>query len=302
MIEMIDDIVVKVPATSANMGPGFDSLGIALDVWNEVRISKGPFSIKIDGTGEEELPKDTSNLVYKSFCKVFEEIDEIVPEVKLSCTNRIPLTRGMGSSSAALIGGLMTGNAMAGSPLSTSEILNIGAKIEKHPDNVAPALLGGVQIGIYDQEKLITANVPFPEDLKVVLYVPNQVMPTDQARNILAPKVAREDAVYNIGRSALLVQSLVTGDLHNLKYATQDMLHQPQRQKQFFPMKNIIKAAMEAGAFGAFLSGAGSSILAFTKGREYTIGYEMADAAMKSGLDGDIIFTSPTSKGAYLEK
>jgi len=299
---MIDDIVVKVPATSANMGPGFDSLGIALDVWNEVRISKGPFSIKIDGTGEEELPKDTSNLVYKSFCKVFEEIDEIVPEVKLSCTNRIPLTRGMGSSSAALIGGLMSGNAMAGSPLSTSEILNIGAKIEKHPDNVAPALLGGVQIGIYDQEKLITANVPFPEDLKVVLYVPNQVMPTDQARNILAPKVAREDAVYNIGRSALLVQSLVTGDLQNLKYATQDMLHQPQRQKQFFPMKNIIKAAMEAGAFGAFLSGAGSSILAFTKGREYTIGYEMADAAMKSGLDGDIIFTSPTSKGAYLEK
>ena len=299
---MIDDIVVKVPATSANMGSGFDSLGIALDVWNEVRISKGPFSIKIDGTGEEELPKDTSNLVYKSFCKVFEEIDEIVPEVKLSCTNRIPLTRGMGSSSAALIGGLMSGNAMAGSPLSTSEILNIGAKIEKHPDNVAPALLGGVQIGIYDQEKLITANVPFPEDLKVVLYVPNQVMPTDQARNILAPKVAREDAVYNIGRSALLVQSLVTGDLQNLKYATQDMLHQPQRQKQFFPMKNIIKAAMEAGAFGAFLSGAGSSILAFTKGREYTIGYEMADAAMKSGLDGDIIFTSPTSKGAYLEK
>ena len=299
---MIDNIVVKVPATSANMGPGFDSLGIALDVWNEVRISKGPFSIKIDGIGEEELPKDSSNLVYKSFCKVFEEIDEIVPEVKLSCTNRIPLTRGMGSSSAALIGGLMSGNAMAGLPLSTSEILNIGAKIEKHPDNVAPALLGGVQIGIYDQEELITASVTFPEDLKVVLYVPNQIMPTDQARNILASEVAREDAVYNIGRSALLVQSLVTGDLHNLKYATQDMLHQPQRQKQFFPMKNIIKAAMEAGAFGAFLSGAGSSILAFTKGREYTIGYEMADAAMKSGLDGDIIFTSPTSKGAYLEK
>ena len=106
---MIDNIVVKVPATSANMGPGFDSLGIALDVWNEVRISKGPFSIKIDGIGEEELPKDSSNLVYKSFCKVFEEIDEIVPEVNLSCTNRIPLTRGMGSSSAALIGGLMSG-------------------------------------------------------------------------------------------------------------------------------------------------------------------------------------------------
>ena len=299
---MIDDIVVKVPATSANMGPGFDSLGIALDVWNEVRISKGPFSIKIDGTGEEELPTDPSNLVYKSFCKVFEEIGEIVPEVTLACTNRIPLTRGMGSSSAALIGGLISGNAMAGFPLSIAEILNIGAKIENHPDNVAPALLGGVQIGIYDQEELITARVTFPEDLKVVLYVPDQIMPTDQARNILAPEVARKDAVYNIGRSALLVQSLVTGELDNLKYATQDMLHQPQRQKQFFPMKNIIKAAMEAGALGAFLSGAGSSILAFTKGREYTIGYEMADAAMKSGLDGDIIFTSPTSKGAYVEK
>ncbi|MDC0035105.1 homoserine kinase [Chloroflexi bacterium] len=298
---MIDDIVVKVPATSANMGPGFDSLGIALDVWNEVRISKGPFSIKITGKGENELPTDAGNFVYKSFCKVFEEIGQSVPEVALECTNQIPLTRGMGSSSAALIGGLMSGNALAGFPLSTSQILNIGAKIENHPDNVAPALLGGVQIGIYDREELITASVTFPEDLKVVLYVPNQIMPTKQARNILASEVARKDAVYNIGRSALLVQSLITGDLYNLKYATQDMLHQPQRQKQFFPMKNIIKAAMEAGALGAFLSGAGSSILAFTRGREYTIGYEMADAAMKSGLDGDIIFTSPTLKGAYVE-
>ena len=100
----------------------------------------------------------------------------------------------------------------------------------------------------------------------------------------------------------MLVQSLITGDLDNLKYATQDMLHQPARQKQFFPMKNIIRAAMASGALGAFLSGAGSSIMAFTRGREYTIGYEMADAAMKSGLDGEIVFTSPTSKGAYIEK
>ena len=298
---MIDDIVVKIPATSANLGPGFDSLGIALDIWNEVRISKGTFSIKVSGKGENELPTDADNLVYKSFCQVFEKIGEPIPEVAFECVNQIPLTRGMGSSSAALLGGLMSGNALAGFPLSIPEILNIGAKIENHPDNVAPALLGGVQIGIYDQDELITASVTFPEDLKVVLYVPNQIMPTDQARNILGPKVARKEAVYNIGRAALLVQSLISGDLHNLKYATQDMLHQPQRQRQFFPMKNIIRAAMEAGALGAFLSGAGSSILAFTKDREYTIGYEMADAAMKSGLDGDIIFTCPTSKGAYVE-
>ena len=299
---MIENIVVKVPATSANMGPGFDCLGIALNVWNEVKVSKGPFSIKVIGKGQDELPIDDNNLVYKSFRKVFEKIGETVPEVRLECTNGIPLTRGMGSSSAALIGGLMSGNAIAGFPLSTPEILRMGAEIEKHPDNVAPALLGGVQIGIYDQGELVTARVPFPEDINVVLYVPCQTMPTDQARNILSPEIQRKDAIYNIGRAALLVQCLMTGDLGNLKYATQDMLHQPDRQKQFFPMKNIISAAMASGALGAFLSGAGSSIMALTKGREYTIGYEMADAATKSGLNGEIVFTSPTARGAYIEK
>ena len=172
--------------------------------------------------------------------------------------------------------------------------------MEGHPDNVAPALLGGMQIGIYEEGQLITASVPIPDNLSAVLYVPNVPMPTDEARTLLKPLVARADAVYNIGRVALMVQAMATGELDNLRYATQDMLHQPDRQGIFFPMKNIIKAAMDAGARGAFLSGSGSSVLAFCVDREYTVGYEMADAGMKSGLDGEIVVTQPTDKGTYV--
>ena len=299
------EITVRSPATSANMGPGFDSLGIALDVWNSVTVhqeNKLGNSVLVRGKGEESLSSGKDNLVFQSFSRLFEEIGDVVPNVLLECDNQIELSRGMGSSSASLASGLFAANEYAGSPLNINELVQIAAKMEGHPDNVAPALLGGMQIGIYEESEVITASVPIPEKLSAVLYVPNVPMPTEEARNLLKPLVSRTDAVYNIGRVALMVQSMVTGELDNLRYATQDMLHQPERQGIFFPLKNIIRAAMNSGALGAFLSGSGSSVLAFCLNREYTIGYEIADAAMKSGLDGDIIFTSPTSKGAYLEK
>ena len=240
------------------------------------------------------------NLVFQSFSRLFEEIGEVVPDVLLECDNQIELARGMGSSSASLAAGLFAANEYIGAPLTIIELVQIAAEMEGHPDNVAPALLGGMQIGIYEEGQLITASVPIPDNLSAVLYVPNVPMPTDEARTLLKPLVARADAVYNIGRVALMVQAMATGELDNLRYATQDMLHQPDRQGIFFPMKNIIKAAMDAGALGAFLSGSGSSVLAFCVDREYTVGYEMADAGMKSGLDGEIVVTQPTDKGTYV--
>ena len=292
-------VIVNIPATSANMGPGLDCLGIALDVWNTVQVFDGNASVDVNGYGEGVLPRDETNLVYKGFAEFFRVINKPAPAVKIVCDNNIKLARGMGSSSAALVGGLYAANSYAGNLKSDNEILNIAAAWEGHPDNVAPAIFGGMQICLYDDQELIVSQVKVPDDLTAVLFIPEQPMPTVEARKLLSSEISRADAIYNISRSALLVQAFTTGDMSKLRYATQDKLHQPARQKLFFPLNNIIRAAMDAGAFGAFLSGAGSAILAFCKGREYTVGYEMADAAMKSGISGDILVTTPSIKGVY---
>lgn len=294
------EFTVKVPATSANMGPGFDCLGIALDIWNIVSVEIGGHGFEISGHGENELPRDESNLVWSSIARVCHEAGREMPAISLNCHNDIPTTRGLGSSSAALVAGLVAGNRLCDNPFDESDLLQIAADVEGHPDNVAPALFGGMQIAVAHESRVVSAPVPVPENLSAVLYVPDSLMPTEEARGLLGSKVPRTDAVFNIGRAALLVRAMASGDLRYLDIATEDRLHQPARQTIFFPMNNIIRAAMGAGALGAFLSGAGSTILALATEKEFTIGYEMADAAVKSGLSGDVVITRPTTLGAHI--
>lgn len=294
-------VTVKVPATTANMGPGFDCLGMALDIWNTVSVEPGATGIRITGEGADVLPKGSSNLILKCFRIVFERLGRPVPQAKITCRNGIPVSRGLGSSSAGIIGGLMAANEICDRQLSQFQLLELAVEIEGHPDNVAPALLGGCQIGVQDDGQLITSQIPLPEELRAVLFVPDVPMSTAQARGVLSPTVDRADAVYNIGRVAMLVRALATGDLKHLNIATQDRLHQPARQELFFPMKNIFRGAMDGGALGVFLSGAGSSVLALTTDKEFTIGYEMADAASKSGISGEIKITKPSVIGAHVE-
>ena len=293
-------VTVRAPATSANMGPGFDCLGIALDIWNTVTVEVGESGFEISGQGEDELPRDESNLVYSSIARVFEECGQSVPPFSVQCHNDIPTTRGLGSSSAALVSGLTIGNELCGGQFDRGDLLQIAASIEGHPDNVAPAIYGGMQVAVSHNDRVVAAPVPVPETLSAVLYVPNVPMPTEEARGLLGSDVPRSDAVFNIGRAALLVRAMVTGDLEGLDIATEDRLHQPARQTIFFPMNNIIRAALGAGALGAFLSGAGSTVLALATEKEFTIGYEMADAAVKSGLDGEVRVTQPTSQGVHV--
>lgn len=300
---MRDHLTVKVPATTANMGPGFDCLGMALDIWNSVRVEVGRSGLHISGEGAETLPWGETNLVYRSFCVPFAEAGQPVPQVSIACQNEIPLARGLGSSSAALVGGLVAGNEICGGRLPRQRLLELAALTEGHPDNVTPALLGGCQIAVWEDGRLVTCPVPVPEELRAVVFVPNFTMATRQARKLLPGRVTREDAVYNIGRVALLVRALSTGDLTHMAIATEDRLHQPARQEALFPaMGNIMRAALAAGALGVFLSGAGSSVLALARGREMTIGYEMADAASKSGVEGTLKITKPTNRGAYIEE
>ena len=297
---MAERVIVRAPATSANMGPGFDCLGIALDIWNSVVVEVGLDGFEVDGEGRDTLRRDRSNLVYKSFCIPFQRAGRQVPKVHITCENEIPLGRGLGSSSAAAVAGLMAGNEVCGGPLSQGELLGLAAGMEGHPDNVSAALLGGCQIVVENDGCLVTSHVPVPPELKAVLFVPDVPMPTDRARKLLPRRIDRSDAVYNIGRVGLLVRALATGDLSHLAIATEDRLHQPARQTLFPSMKSILDAAFGAGALGAFLSGAGSSILALTMGKEVTIGYEMADAAAKSGVQGTIKITRPTEQGTHV--
>jgi homoserine kinase len=293
-------VSVKVPATTANMGPGFDCLGMALDIWNTVHVAEGPSGFVIRGEGEDELPRGRSNLVYRCFRLPFRESGRRAPGVTITCENDIPLERGLGSSSAAAVAGLVAGNELCGRPLGLTDLLELATGAEGHPDNVAAALLGGCQIVVRDGSRLVTSAVPLPAELRVVVFVPDAPMPTRQARSLLPAEVTRQDAVYNIGRVALLVRALATGDLDYLSVATEDRLHQPARQAIFPAMNIIFNAARGAGALGVFLSGAGSSVLALTRGREMTIGYEMADAAAKSGVGGAVRITEPTREGAHV--
>lgn len=297
---MKHSVVVKAPATTANMGPGFDCLGMALDIWNTVSIETGASGFEISGEGRDSLPKDATNLLYRSFARVYEDIGKPVPSVRIRCRNEIPLGRGLGSSAAAVASGLLAASELSGANIPANRLLALAADIEGHPDNAAAAIMGGCRIVVSDGDALITAAVCIPADLKTVLFVPEVPMPTEQARGILPQMVDRRDAVFNIGRAALLVNAFASGDLTHLATATQDRLHQPAREAIFYPMKNIFRAAMAAGALGVFLSGAGSAVLALARDREYTIGYEIADAAMKSGVDGAIKVTQPTPLGAHV--
>ena len=293
-------ITVSVPATTANLGPGFDCLGMALDVWNTVTFTMGGSGFSIAGQGSDDLPVGQGNYISSAFSVPFAMTGEPVAEVGIVCQNRIPVGRGLGSSSAAVVAGVLAGNELCGSPFSKEELLAMAADVEGHPDNVASAVLGGLQIVVNGSDGIIASSVPLPRGLDAVLFVPDQPVVTVEARSLLPREIDRDDAVFNIGRVGLLVNALATGDLSLLRTATEDRLHQQEREKIFPAMKNILRAALDAGALGAFLSGSGSSVLAFADSRRMTIGYEMAEAASKSGVSGEFRVTRPSTEGARL--
>ena len=294
---MARSVTVRAPATSANMGPGFDCLGIALDIWNTVRVDLGEVGFEIRGLGRGELPSGPDNLVAQAFRMACEEAGARAPDARFTCTNAIPLGRGLGSSSAAAVAGIAAANELLGLGMDKEAMLALAAQVEGHPDNSAAALYGGCQIVVREDGRFVTSSVRVPERVRAVLFVPDSPMPTSESRSLLPTYAPMDDVVFNLGRVGLLVNALATDDLDLLRVATQDRLHQPHRQSIFHPMRVILRAATDAGAFGAFLSGAGSSVLALTSGREMTIGYEMAEAASKAGVEGEVVVTGVGGRG-----
>ena len=299
-------IRVMAPATTANMGPGFDCLGMALDLWNTLEVhpvNSGNDSdplVHVIGEGVDEAPDDATNLVYRSMTFLFHEADRDMPPVRLVCRNEIPFARGLGSSAAAIAGGLAAANAMCSRMFTPNELLEMAATIEGHPDNVAAAVLGGLQLVVTDQQQLYAAPIALPPELHAVLFIPDRRIATADARAALPATVPLGDAVSNVGRTALLVAGMATNHPEYLSVATEDRLHQPYRQKLFPAMKILFQAARDAGALGVFLSGSGSTVLALTKGREMTVAYEMAEAARQANVEGTLKVVQPAVMGAHV--
>ncbi len=298
---------VKAPATTANMGPGFDCLGLALDVWNTLEVETlngGESVVEVFGEGAGELGTGRDTLICRSMEFLFHEAGQDMPVVRIRCENDIPLARGMGSSAAAIAGGLVAANAICSQDFTANDLLEMAATIEGHPDNVAAAIMGGMQLVIMDQtedgRRLFTVPVNVPPELHAVVFVPEVRISTEDARAVLPEMVSVADAVHNMGRVGLLVAGMATNHPEYLAIATQDRLHQPYRQPLFPAMKVIFKAALDAGALGVFLSGSGSTVLALTQGRELTVAYEMAEAARQASVEGNVSVTQPTARGAHL--
>ncbi len=305
---------VAAPATTANLGPGYDCLGMALDIWNTIEVGLLPEgvspSVTVCGEGEGELEGGPDNLVYRSMEFLYRELGRIMPPLQVRCDNEIPLARGLGSSAAAIAGGLAAANALAnatgdGGGFTSRDLLEMAATIEGHPDNVAASVMGGLQLVVTSAKEsgestLYAVPVSVPAGIHAVVFIPNARIATADARAVLPQRLPIADAVHNMARVALLVAGMATNHPEYLAVATEDRLHQPYRQPLFPAMKLLMKAAMDAGALGAFLSGSGSTVLALTQGREMTVAYEMAEAARQASAEGRVRVTRPTALGAHL--
>lgn len=260
----------RVPASVANLGPGFDCLGIALSLHNELaaEIGTAKTTVEIVGEGADELPRDESNLVVRAMNETLKHLKRKPLPVWVRCTNKIPLSRGLGSSSSAVVGGVFLANELCGRPLDREELFQIAARIEGHPDNVAPALLGGLTVSIaLDNRQFRTLSVDH-ETLsrwKYVVAIPDFLVNTAKARKLLPKEVTFDDAIYNVGRSALVVAALLKGPGKQanavLREAMEDRLHQPHRQKLIAGRDSVMAAGYKAGALGVCVAGSGPSLL-----------------------------------------
>lgn len=295
-------VTARVPATAANLGAGFDCLGIALELRSEVTLDlERPSGVDIEGEGHERLPRDGRNMVARTIATFFERVGRPAPPFRLIQRNLIPQTGGLGSSSAALVGALLAANVVAGGPMDAAALLCLAAELEGHPDNVAPAMLGGLVVAVTEPDLgLIAVALKVPPELSAVLFVPAFAMRTKRARQLLPKLVPHRDAVFNTGRAALLVAAFQTDRLDLLRVAMQDKLHQPYRSQLFPAMGAIFEAALGAGARGACLSGAGSAVLAFATGHQSAIGEAMQRAAAARGVEGRWIVADVARAGAEI--
>jgi homoserine kinase len=295
---------IQVPATTTNLGPGFDCLGMALKLYNRLQVETTTAGLAIDlvGEGADLLPNDERNLVYQVIRDTLQQLGTPVPGLRLRLENGIPIGRGLGSSAAATLAGIAAARLLAGAALDPDAMLAPAVAREGHPDNVVPALVGGFTVAAVRAGSVEYFKLPVPDRLRAVLLVPDLVLETARARAVLPEQVSRADAVHNLQGTALVVTALLTGQLERLGTAMADRLHEPYRAALIPGMPEALAAARAAGAVGTCLSGAGSTLLAFATEGFTRIGEAMQAALAAHGLSSRVLVLEPEAEGLKAER
>ena len=326
-------VTVTVPATTANLGPGFDCIGAALSLYNRFQFSRlepsatEKLKITVTGTEAAKVKTDESNLAYVAFLKLYDRLNQSPPPVAIHIDMQVPLARGLGSSATAIIGGLVGANELAGKPLSQVEVMQLAIELEGHPDNVVPALLGGCRLaasnappqpplskgGLRESPPLSKGgqggviwqicDIPWHPDIVPVVAIPDFELSTAEARKVLPADYSRADAIFNAAHLGLLVRALAAGDHNWLRCALQDKIHQPYRRSLIRGYEAVQEAAVAAGACGMVISGAGPTLLALTDVTNAdAVVREMAAAWAEFGVKADVRAIDLDTQGAQISR
>ena len=266
-------INVKVPASSANMGAGFDTLGIALNIYSVLEVSERESGLEIiTNTSGGTVHNDKTNLVYRAMERVFDRTGYYPKRLYIKQQSKIPMTRGLGSSSACIVGGMLAANVLSGRTLSYNDILHMASDMEGHPDNVGPALYGGLCVSANVNRRTIVKSTKLVNNLKFAVMIPDFFVATKKSRGTLPEFVLRSDAALNISSSLMLYYSLISGDFTELRYGVRDKLHQPYRKQYIDGFDEIFRTTYENGSLATYLSGSGPTIVSIIdgNGREFT--------------------------------
>jgi len=300
--------VVRVPGTSANCGPGFDCLGVATTIYNYLDLTllrSSRIVVESAGEGSANIPRGKRNLTWQAVKKLLDvtgRADDFKGAI-IRTKNNVPISRGLGSSSTAIVAGLTAANEILGSPLDKVGLLKLATEIEGHPDNVEPAIFGGVTVSVMDGGEVQTFSFMPRIKLRLIVTVPDFELSTRLARKVLPRNVAMKDAIFNISRASMLIAALVEGREDLLPLAFDDALHQPYRKKLVPGMTEVFEAAKSAGALGAAISGAGSCLIAFTlthSGLENKIASAMVDAFKVHDVKAKALILNIDKRGAQI--
>jgi len=299
---LLRKVTVGVPASTANIGPGFDILGLALTLYNTVTVellSDNSLEISYSGEGRELITTDKENLIYKAIELVYRSKNIAIPGMRITIQNEIPLMGGLGSSSSAIVSGIVAGDSLAGTNLTQLELLKLAVELDGHPDNVTPALFGGFTLS-YTEPDGSPAVIPlqFPADLNVLAITPDFHVSTQEARKVMPPNYPLSVVTENTTRLIRLVRALEANDLSQLSVLLDDRIHQPYRYELVPGFKRGAEIACEKGALGAFISGSGPTLGIFLRGQGETIAQAVTEHFTAAGLSSRTRYLKPDFDGA----
>lgn len=306
--KLVKEFRVKVPASTSNLGPGFDVIGLALNLYNQYQFKvldkKNSELVYSSNITESEIPYSKDNLVYRAFDYVFKKEQQETPSIQIHFEADIPTTGGFGSSSTAIIAGLMAANEILGNPYDQKKLLKIGTQLDGHPDNITPAIVGGLVVCIYADSQHRFVKLDWDQSLFFVAVTPDFKVPTASARSILPSHVEFQDAIFNIGYSSLLVAALATKNTEVLKQCFKDRLHQHYRAQLVPGMQCVLDSGVEAGAIGTMLSGAGSTLIAVVDNQKTaeTVALAMQSSWLQSSVKSQIRYLRAIEQGAVIEE